>query len=125
MQGVSDALKPGGRVALDVPNLPALLCGFQRHLVHRGRSDGRHVTLIRDSEIDLAGGELRQLWTWLVEGKPPRERRSSLRLYLPHQIRESLELSGFQDVQCFGSVQGEPLTIDNPRLLCVAEKPAS
>ena len=50
-------------------------------------------------------------------------RRSSLRLYLPHQIREMLERSGFQEVRFAGGLRGEQLTIDSPRLLCLATRP--
>lgn len=117
-----EALKPRGRYILDVPNLPALLRGFQRHMVRRGESAGRKITLIRDSEVDLRAGVLRQLWTWLIEGESPIERQSSLRLYLPHQIRELLEQCGFHDVRFFGNLKGKELSLDDARLLCVATK---
>lgn len=120
-----DALRPGGRFALDLPNFPAVLRGFQRHLVRRGTSEGRRVTLIRDSQIDLGRGSLDQLWTWLIEGQPPVERRSSLRLYFPHQVRDMLEQCGFREIRFFGGMRGEELTMDSPRLLLVASRPGS
>lgn len=118
-----ETLRPGGRFALDVPNLPGVLRGFQRHLVRHGESAGRAVTLVRASEINLQRGLLEQTWTWLIEGRPPVERRSALRLYLPHQIRELMEQSGFTDVRFFGSIDRDTLKLDSPRLICVAERP--
>lgn len=123
LQRAFESLLPGGRYALDVPNLPGVLRGFQRYMVRRGESAGRAVTLIRESNINIHVGLLEQKWTWLVEGQPPVERRSALRLYLPHQIRELLEQCGFENVRFFGDIHHEPLTIDSPRLICVAEKP--
>lgn len=125
LQRAFEALRPGGCFALDIPNFPGVLRGFQRHLVRRGISGGRHVTLIRESEIDLCRGRLEQLWTWIVEGRSSVERRSSLRLYLPHQVREMLEQCGFQDVRFYGDVQGEPFAVDSSRLLLVATRPTT
>ena len=121
-QRAFDSLVPGGRFALDVPNLPGLIRGFQRHIVRRGESAGKSVTLIRESTLNLVDGQLEQTWTWLTEGQPPVDRQSRLRLYLPHQIREMLESVGFKDVRFFSDVDKAPLTIDSGRLICVCER---
>ena len=117
-----EALKSGGRLALDIVNVTALLRSFQRHTVHRGASGGRSVVLVRESEVDLSGGFLRQIWTWFVEGAAPIERESRLRLYLPHNLREMLERCGFDMIEFCGGVGGEPLRLDSPRLICLARK---
>lgn len=119
-----DALRPGGCFALDVPNLCGVLRTFQRQMVRRGESHGRQVTLIRESTMVLERGVLRQLWTWLIDGRSPIERTSELRLYLPHQIRELLAACGFADIRLLGSIAAEELTLDSPRLICTARRPA-
>ena len=86
-----ESLLPGGRFALDVPHLPGLLRGFQKHMVRRGQFDGREVLLVRESQVNLHDGLLEQVWSWHVEGRELRRRRRTLRLYLPHQIAEMLE----------------------------------
>jgi hypothetical protein len=125
LQRAFESLRPGGRFALDVPNLPGLLRGFQRHLVRHGQSNGKSVTLIRESSVNLVDGLLEQTWTWLVENESPVERHSALRLYLPHHIREMSEQCGFENVRFFGSVDRDPLVLDSPRLICVAERPTA
>lgn len=118
-----DSLRPGGRIALDLPNLPGLLRGFQRSLVQRGKSAGRDVVVLRESTLNLTRGMLEQTWTWFVEGESPVERRSELRMYLPHQIGDMLAAVGFGDTRFFGSAGGEPLSLDSPRLLITARRP--
>jgi SAM-dependent methyltransferase len=118
-----EALLPGGRFAVDVPHLPGLLRGFQKHMVRHGQADGREILLVRESRINLRDGLLEQLWSWHVEGRELRQRRSALRLYLPHQIADMLEACGFDDIRLFGSIRSEELGLDSPRLICTGRRP--
>ena len=118
-----DALRPGGKFAMDVPNFFHVVRSFQPQMVKHGTSNGNGVSLIRESEIDIRRGRLNQVWTWNVEGKPTDKRHSSLRIYWPNQMCEMLEACGFHDVRLFGNVRNEDFTIDSPRLLLVAERP--
>ena len=118
-----ESLKPGGYYALDVPNIPSLLRGFQRHLVRTGTSAGNHVTCVRDSEIDLKNGLLVQNWQWLVEGREIDQRQSSLKIYMPHRLVEMLSAVGFEGVELFGDTDRAVLSIDSARLIVVARKP--
>lgn len=121
-QRAYESLRPGGRFALDVPNFTGLMRGFQRHIVRHGESAGNAVTLIRESTLNLRDGLLEQTWTWLTAGQPAVDRRSQLRLYLPHQICEMLKSVGFENVRLYGDITRTPLTIDSGRLICVAER---
>jgi SAM-dependent methyltransferase len=119
-----EALRPGGRFALDVPNFAALVRNFERHIVRRGTSEGRQVMLIRESTISLERGALEQLWTWVPENGPRVERKSRLRLYWPHQIALMLAECGFENIRLRGGHASGALTIDSPRLICTATRPA-
>jgi len=123
LQRAFDCLKPGGKYALDIPNLPSLIRGFQHHLVKTGQSNGREVTCVRQSNINLEKGLLEQTWQWFVEGQAVDRRKSALRLYLPHQIREMLQHVGFESIEQVGDIDGQPLSIDSPRLILIARKP--
>ena len=123
IQRAFECLKPGGRYALDIPNLPSLLRGFQHHIVKTGQSNGRDVTCVRHSNINLEQGLLEQTWQWFAEGQPVDRRCSALRLYMPHQVSEMLLRVGFESIQQLGSVDGQPLSIDSPRLILIARKP--
>lgn len=119
------ALRPGGRFALDYQNVPFLLRGFQRALVRRGATAAGEVLLLRESEILLTEGRLRQRWTYLYPGGEQRTRESAVRLYLPHELLGLLRDSGFVDLELFGGTEGrgQPLTLDSPRCICVGRRP--
>lgn len=119
-----ESLKPGGVYALDVPNFPFLMRNFQRYMVRHGKNhEGRKVTCIRESDLDLYQGVLRQSWQWIVEGRPIDTRYSALRIYLPHQLIDMLRAVGFTDVRAFGNLNDAELTMDSPRLILTARRP--
>ncbi|HIE95414.1 MAG: class I SAM-dependent methyltransferase [Fuerstiella sp.] len=118
-----ESLKPGGWLALDIPNLPFLLRSFQTEMKHEGVSQGRNVSVVRQSRIDIDEGLLRQTWTWQIENEAPIIRYSALRLYLPHQIKRMLEGCGFQAITMFGDLASTAIELDSPRLIITAQRP--
>ncbi len=124
LQRAFEALRPGGVFALDVPNVPGVVRDFQRCMVRHGNSAGQRVTVVRESVVNLACGTLEQTWTWLVANREPITRRSTLRLYLPHQIGEMLKSIGFEQIRFWGGTDRSPLDLDSPRLVIAAERPA-
>lgn len=123
LQRAFESLRPGGMYALDVPNFVGLIRGFQKHLVRRGESNGRQVTCVRESRLNLRKGTLEQTWDWIVEGRPNDRRTSALRIYLPHQIAEMLAAAGFCSIQLFGGLDKRELQLDSPRLIALARRP--
>ncbi len=124
MMRAFESLRTGGVYALDVPNIPNLIRNFQHYLVRHGTNrDGRSVTIIRESQLDLTKGQLLQEWRWLIDSKPADCRHSALRLYMPHQLSEMLNRAGFVDVSMFGGTDDSPLTMNSPRLLIIGRKP--
>lgn len=119
-----EALEPNGVYLLDVPNFLGVVRGFQRYLVRTGTSDNREVTCIRESQLDLPNGLLRQVWNWIIPGKPTIQRRSALRIILPHQFVELLNGVGFREVKLFGGIDRTELQLDSPRLVVSARKPS-
>jgi predicted RNA methylase len=114
-----ESLEPGGRFVLDYQNMPRVLREFQRCLVRRSGD----TLLLRESELDLAGGTLKQLWTFVAPDGRRVVRHSSLRLYLPHDLADLLRACGFVDVEFHGGVRGERLSLDSPRCVAVARRP--
>ena len=119
-----ESLKPGGRFALEIPNVPGLLRRFEPVLVQEGTSRGRAVRIVRTCEPDFELGLLRQTWEWNVEGETAVTRQSAVKMYLPNRVRELLLAAGFDSVRMFGSADGEPYEMDSPRLLVTSGKPA-
>lgn len=118
----AESLRPGGCLALDVPNVPGLLRSFRPLLIHEGQSAGRAVRLERHCRLDQQRGVLNQRWEWQIEGQPQETRHSAIKLYSPDQICGMLDESGFGSVGLYGSVGGEPYEADSPRLVVVARK---
>lgn len=114
------SLEPGGRFALDVMALPGVLRGFQEVMVDR-RGE---LHLIRRTAVDLERGLMRKQWTFLHPERETVTRESAIRLYLPHQIGGLLAGVGFADLEYFAAPDRRALTIDAPRCVILARRPA-
>jgi SAM-dependent methyltransferase len=118
------SLRPGGRYAVDVPNLIALARGFRPVMVDRVSVDGGELLLLRESALALDRGTLDKRWTYVLPDGSRRVHETSTRLYLPHQLRALFEAEGFVDVLVRGG-PGEPtLGLDAPRCVVVGRRPA-
>ncbi len=122
LERAHDSLKPGGRFALDYLNVAMVLKDFKPCLVLRPKDGTGETILLRECELDLAAGMMNQIWTTIQPGGRRVERRSTVRLYLPHVLAGMLEACGFSDIELYGGVLNEPLRVDSPRCICVATK---
>ncbi len=119
LQRAFEALAPGGRFALDYPNVPGLCRGFRAHEITRRAG----LTMLRESELDLARGLLHKRWTFLAPDGRRVERPSTLRLYLPDRLVALLAGVGFTGVRVFGDLDGSPITLESPRCIVVGQRP--
>lgn len=118
------SLKPGGYFLLDFLNLPYVLKHFRATMITYHQTKEGDVEVIRESTPDLISGMLNQLWTFVY---PKEERRltqqTGTRMYLPYQLGELLTQSGFELIRYFGTLQGDALSLDTPRCICLARRP--
>ena len=114
-----EALAPGGRFALDMPNVPGLYAAFRPHEITR-RGD---IVMLRESSLDLARGLLHKRWTFVAPDGRRVERPSTIRLYTPERLVALLEGAGFTGARVFGGVDGRPIALDSPRCIVVARRP--
>ncbi|HEX3772665.1 MAG TPA: methyltransferase domain-containing protein [Polyangiaceae bacterium] len=119
-----DALVPGGRFALDTMNVAGVLRGFQRDVALRRETPRGEVLLLRESRVDLESGRMIKRWTYFLGSEKKAEHPSSVKLYMPDVVAGMLRRAGFTDVEMFGGLSGEPLSLDSPRLVAVARRPA-
>lgn len=117
-----ESLRPGGRFALDYPNVARVLREFEARIVRRFPTDAGDIGLVRESTTDLARGMLDQRWTWTLPDGRVLERHGSTRLYLPRDLRELLEEAGFADIAFHGGVRGEVLDRNAPRCVVIATR---
>jgi SAM-dependent methyltransferase len=118
-----ESLRPGGRFALDFPNVPGVLRAFLPAMLHRHSSADGEVLLVRESAIDLPLGMLRQVWTYVFPNGRRVTARSGVKLYMPHVLAEMFRSCEFVDIEFCGSVGGEALALDSPRCICMARRP--
>lgn len=120
-----ESLAPGGRFALDTLHVPGILRSFQRHVVTRRSCEAGDVVLIRESDVDLARGTMEKLWSYQLPNGSHVDRRSSVRLYMPDQVRSMLFEVGFARVDLYGNIDSDAIGLDSPRCIAVAQKGAS
>ena len=117
-----NSLKPGGHFALDVPNVARVIACFRPHMQEQSQTPSGVCTIDRHSEIDLAQGRLKQVWTYTQESGESHSREGSTRLYLPNEIKRLLETVGFINIQLFGDIDCSEITLNSPRCIAVAQR---
>ena len=110
------ALRPGGRVLVDVPNLPAVLGEFEA--VTAVERDGDH--LVDRHEYDPRTGRMRTDRLTVRDGGT-REATFSVRQYTYPELVELFEDAGFEVVADYGSLEGEDYSVDAGRTVLVGE----
>lgn len=118
-----ESLKPGGRFALDYPNMPFVFANFKNSMVTRLASPAGEILLFRECAIDVVRGTMDQKWTYAMPDGRRIEQKSTLKIYMPWEIASMLQRAGFENVQLFGGLKSEPLTISAGRLIAVARRP--
>lgn len=115
---VADSLKSGGYFALDFLNVPGVLKDFKTCMMRK--NEEAETTIVRDCWLDLENGTLEQDWYYF--GKLNQVKHSSVKLYMPHHLKEMLSQCGFINFQFFGDLDENPLTVDSPRCIIIAQK---
>lgn len=117
------ALKPGGKFILDYPNMVCTMKNFERSMIRHIDSTEGEILLVRESEINLASGMLEQVWTICLPTGKLLKKQSFVKIYLPHTLADMLKECGFDKVDIYSSVLGEPLSLNTPRCIYKAIKP--
>ena len=66
-----ESLKPGGRFILDYQNIPGVLRDFRQCIVRRHATDDGEILLLRDCQVNLAGGQAGAAVDVRTGGWPP------------------------------------------------------
>jgi SAM-dependent methyltransferase len=114
-----EALKAGGRFALDFMNVPGVLHRFREEVVTR-RGE---VELVRRSAVDPAAMVMDKTWTYALPNGERVVHTSRVRLYTPRELGDLLARAGFVDVRFHGDIDRSPLALESPRCIAVARKP--
>jgi len=122
MAGVARALKPGGRLLMEMLNRDYVLVHPEERTWHQ-REDG--ALLMEEVKLDLATSRVisRQM---LIDpkGGPEVIRSYDLRAYTCGELRAMLDRHGLQVEETWGGIDKGPHTADSRRLALVARKEA-
>ncbi|MCA9635867.1 MAG: methyltransferase domain-containing protein [Myxococcales bacterium] len=118
------SLRPGARFLLDTMNAAGVLRRFQPHVVTRREGPEGELVLVRESALDLAAGVIQKRWTYFLPDGRRVSYPSRVRLYMPNELDRLLRGVGFVDVEFFGGIADEPLSLDTLRCICSARRPA-
>jgi SAM-dependent methyltransferase len=120
LDGVVRALRPGGRLAMDLDNLTSFLGSYTPSRVVAAKDNGD--MLVDRYRIDALTGRFEAQRTVVRDG---RARRLTFvkRLFAFPELRDWLLAAGFAAVQGFGE-DGHPLAFAHKRMVVVASLPS-
>jgi SAM-dependent methyltransferase len=122
LDSIFRALKPGGRVLLDLLNRDWVVDNYVQNDWHRG-DDG--TLYLEHRELDLLTS--RNHVTFTAIGPDGRQREivgHHIRLYTLREVAGMLEAAGLAFEAVYGGFGGEPYGIDTRRTIVVARRPA-
>lgn len=116
---IAGVLRPGGRLALDLDNLPRFLMSYTPSRITASRDNG---DLLADRHhLDPLTGRFEVERTVVRDGQA-RRLRFVKRLFAFPELRDWCAASGFKNIAGYGE-DGEPLRSDHDRMIVIAESP--
>src|SRR5215469_15862420 len=119
LDGIVRALRPGGRLAMDVDNLMLFLASFVPSRVVTARENGD--MLVDRYRLDAVTGRFEAERT-VIRGNRARRVNFVKRLFGFPELRDWLLTAGFTAVTGYGE-DGRPLTSDHKRMVIIAGLP--
>lgn len=115
LEALRRALRPGGRLVLEMNHLPWLLAHFlPQSFVRRGED------VMLDERVWHAATSVMETRRVVIRDGEARETPYAHRMYMPVELEALLEEAGFGNVTALGETGG-PITPDSKRLVMVAE----
>jgi SAM-dependent methyltransferase len=119
LDGIVRALRPGGRLAMDLDNMTALLGSYSPSRVVAARNDGD--MLVDRYHLDALTGRFEAERT-IIRGGRVRRVNFVKRLFGFPELRDWLLAAGFAAVAGYGE-DAQPLTAEHKRMVIVADLP--
>jgi SAM-dependent methyltransferase len=119
LEQIGRALRPGGRLAMDLDNLPMFLASYTPSRVVAARDDGD--MLVDRYHLDALTGRFEAERTVIRNGRA-RQVNFVKRLFGFPELRDWLLAAGFAAVTGYGE-DGRPLTADHQRMIIIADLP--
>lgn len=118
IRGVLQAVRPGGRWAIDTGMAAESLLP---HLVNERRMEVGGVTYSVRNAYDPLAGRLNQSCAF-ARGTESQTAQISIGVYTVAELRRMLEGEGWQAIGAYGSLDGRPFELGDRRLLLIAQR---
>jgi len=120
LTGIARVLRPGGRLLIDFWNRDHEIRAFRDTVVDRRDDD---ILEIEEWTFDHLAGRLN--WTNTVIFPDGRREAwyHTIRAYTVAEIKKMLETAGFDLTAVYGSLAGEPYTMDSQAAIFIARRP--
>ncbi|MBN2379537.1 class I SAM-dependent methyltransferase [candidate division WOR-3 bacterium] len=115
---IGGALKQGGRFLLDLNNRDWVI----RNIAAKSWHGETPNYILEDNHFDLATSTHHGEWTFINEYGKISVKRMQLRQYSLHELIEIFARYGLRFIQAWGSIEGEPLTLDSRRMIILFSK---
>jgi len=124
MQCAFDSLGSGGRFAMDYMNIPNIMATYRQWFIDRRTTDEKYdLIVLHEPDLDFTRGMIGATWTYVYPDGTRVEKKLAVRMFMPHELKTLLELTGFTDVKLLGTLDSEPLERLSPRCVITATKP--
>lgn len=119
LAGIARALKPGGRLVMELAHRDRLVRSFQEADWYE-LDDG--VIVWRRHHFDPVRGVLTSVDRWRTPDGEEQERFHRIRIYTATELAAMLRAAGLSPVAWYGNTQLYPFTPDSPRMIVVAQR---
>jgi SAM-dependent methyltransferase len=121
LDGVARALKPGGRLVMELAHRDRVVNGFRETDWYE--LDDDTVVWVR-RHFDAVSGVLTSVDRWRAPDGDEEERFHRIRLYSATELGAMLRAAGLAPTAWYGSTALHAFTADSPRMIVVAERSA-
>jgi SAM-dependent methyltransferase len=121
LREIHKSLKPGGRLLMETANREWLIRRFQAHDWH----EFPDFILLEEREFKAEESRLDAKWIKLYGDGTRKEYSHSLRLFTLAELFDLFAQPGLTVLGYYGSLKGEPWSLETNRLVLVAERPSS
>jgi SAM-dependent methyltransferase len=118
VDGVRAALRPDGLFLLDLINRDAVIRNLQPTMWR----DYEHGFVLSANEFEVATSRVRGRQIFLGRDGYMSERRLSLRLFSPHEVKDLLHQGGLAVCTLYGDFDRRGVGLDQPRVIAVARR---
>ena len=112
------ALKPGGKFMLHVINRDWVLANFAPY----GWYKGKDFKILEEREFDFSKSISRTKWYFMKKGEE-KVLDSDIRMYSYHELLNIFKKIGFINIEGFGSVDDDPISLNHRMMFIIGTKP--